>query len=85
MPNIRPVSDLRNYAEVLSEVKESEPVYLTKNGRGSYAIVDMNYINEHDRMKAEIALLSSIMSAEKRAEKEGWISSDEAKRRLGVD
>ena len=45
----------------------------------------MNYINEYDRMKAEIALLSSILSAEKRAEKEGWISSDEAKRRLGVD
>ena len=31
MPNIKPVSDLRNYAGVLSEVRENEPVYLTKN------------------------------------------------------
>ena len=44
MPNIRPVSDLRNYASVLLEVREDEPVYLTKNGRGTYAIV---YIAEH--------------------------------------
>ena len=41
MPNIRPVSDLRNYASVLMEVHEDEPVYLTKNGRGAYAIVDI--------------------------------------------
>ena len=46
MPNIKPVSDLRNYAEVLSEVRENAPVYLTKNGRGCYAIVDMDYLNE---------------------------------------
>ena len=85
MPNIRPVSDLRYYAEVLSEVKESEPVYLTRNGRGSYAIVDMSYINEFDRMKAEIELLSSLLSAEKRGEKEGWIPAEEVKKRFGVD
>lgn len=30
MPNIKPVSDLRNYASVLMEVHENEPVYLTK-------------------------------------------------------
>ena len=41
MLNIRPVSDLRNYATVLNEVHEDEPVYLTKNGRGAYAIVDI--------------------------------------------
>lgn len=41
MPNIRPVSDLRNYAEVLKEIAIDEPVFLTKNGRGRYAIVDI--------------------------------------------
>lgn len=30
MPNIRPVSDLRNYAEVLKEITSEEPVFLTK-------------------------------------------------------
>ena len=41
MPNIRPVSDLRNYGEVLKEISVDAPVFLTKNGRGKYAIVDM--------------------------------------------
>lgn len=85
MPNIKPVSDLRNYAEVLSEVHENEPVYLTKNGRGCYAIVDMDYINEYERLKAEIRFFNEVYSAEKRAETEGWISSDDVKQRLGID
>lgn len=85
MPNIKPVSDLRNYAEVLSEVHENEPVYLTKNGRGCYAIVDMDYINEYERLKAEIRFFNEVYSAEKRAEKEGWISSDDVKQRLGIE
>ena len=85
MPNIKPVSDLRNYAEVLSEVHENEPVYLTKNGRGCYAIVDMDYINEYERLKAEIRVFTEVYSAEKRAETEGWISSDDVKRRLGIE
>ena len=85
MPNIKPVSDLRNYAEVLSEVHENEPVYLTKNGRGCYAIVDMDYVNEYERLKAEIRFFNEVYSAEKRAEKEGWISSDDVKQRLGIE
>ena len=39
MPNIKPVSDLRNYNEVLRDIAVGEPVFLTKNGRGRYAIV----------------------------------------------
>jgi prevent-host-death family protein len=41
MPNIKPVSDLRNYNEVLRDVAVGEPVFLTKNGRGRYALVDI--------------------------------------------
>ena len=54
MPNIRPVSDLRNYAEVLKEISFDEPVFLTKNGRGRYAIVDME---EYEKTKAIIKLM----------------------------
>ena len=32
MPNIKPISDLRNYTEVLRDVEEGAPVFLTKNG-----------------------------------------------------
>ena len=41
MPNIKPISDLRNYSEVLHDVTVGAPVFLTKNGRGRYAIVDI--------------------------------------------
>ncbi|MCD8211488.1 MAG: type II toxin-antitoxin system prevent-host-death family antitoxin [Oscillospiraceae bacterium] len=41
MPNIKPVSDLRNYSDVLRDVAVGSPVFLTKNGRGRYAILDM--------------------------------------------
>ena len=30
MPNIKPISDLRNYNEVLRDVTAGEPVFLTK-------------------------------------------------------
>ena len=41
MPNIKPISDLRNYSDVLHDVAVGAPVFLTKNGRGRYAILDM--------------------------------------------
>lgn len=41
MPNIKPISDLRNYTEVLRDVDVGAPVFLTRNGRGKYAILDM--------------------------------------------
>ena len=44
MPNIKPISDLRNYTEVLHDVTIGAPVFLTKNGRGKYAILDMHDI-----------------------------------------
>ena len=50
MPNIKPISDLRNYTEVLNEVAENSPVYLTRNGRGEYAIMT---IDDLDRLKAK--------------------------------
>lgn len=41
MPNIKPVSDLRNYGEVLRDVAVGQPVFLTKNGHSRYAVLDI--------------------------------------------
>ena len=41
MPNIKPVSDLRNYNEVLRDISEGEPVFLTKNGYGSMVLLSI--------------------------------------------
>ena len=51
MPNIKPISDLRNYNEVLRDVEEGSPVFLTKNGRGKYAIVELR---DYEKAQATI-------------------------------
>jgi len=51
MPNIKPVSDLRNYVEVLKDISSGSPVYLTKNGRGRYVIQEMG---DYEKKEAAI-------------------------------
>lgn len=75
MPNIKPVSDLRNYTEVLRDIAVGEPVFLTKNGRGRYVIVDME---DFENQRAALKLLSELADAEKTAEEKGWLSEEEA-------
>lgn len=84
MPNIKPVSDLRNYTEVLKEVDASNRVYLTRNGHGQYGILTMAEIDELDRYRAAYTLFSKLKSSEERANKEGWISADDLEKELGV-
>lgn len=64
---IKPVSDLRNYNEVLNDVTAQEPVFLTKNGRGSYVIMDMetyNSIMEYKKKQAVDWLMAELEKAE---------------------
>jgi antitoxin (DNA-binding transcriptional repressor) of toxin-antitoxin stability system len=58
MPNIRPVSDLRNYKSVLDEVTYGSPVYLTKDGRVDYAVITMKELDELNAMKSLIGELA---------------------------
>ena len=76
MPNIKPVSDLRNYTEVLRDIAVGEPVFLTKNGRGRYVIVDME---EYEKTKAVIKLMG-----EKSAQEKGWTAIADVEKLLGV-
>ncbi len=81
MPNIKPVSDLRNYTEVLRDIAVGEPVFLTKNGRGRYAIVDME---EYEKTQAIIKLMGELSKGEKSAQEKGWADIAEAEKLLGV-
>lgn len=81
MPNIKPISDLRNYTELLHEVKENSPVYLTRNGRGEYAIVKLEDL---EKLKATVRLLTELEAGEKSAREEGWLSVDEVEEKLGL-
>ena len=84
MPNIKPVSDLRNYYDVLSEVHEDAPVFLTKNGRGAYAIVTMDEYEQYERFKAVIQIRKEILKAIESDEKEGVLSEEEFKTKVGI-
>lgn len=81
MPNIKPISDLRNYTGVLSDVADGAPVFLTKNGRGRYAILD---IKEYEKTKATIQLLSELAHGRKSGEEKGWLPLEDVEAQLGV-
>ncbi len=82
MPNIKPVSDLRNYNEVLKGISAGDPVFLTKNGRGKFAIVD---IEEYEKTQATIKLLSKLLEGEQAVHKEDeWLTEQQVRENLGV-
>jgi len=82
MPNIKPVSDLRNYSDVLRSCHVGEPVFLTKNGRGRYVILDMQ---EYERQQAIIKLLTKLSEAEDVIKAgDEWKSLDDLKKALEV-
>lgn len=81
MPNIKPVSDLRNYTEVLRDISVGEPVFLTKNGRGRYAIID---IEEYEKTKAIIKLMGELSKGEQAGKEKGWTDFAEVEKMLGI-
>ena len=76
MPNIKPISDLRNYSDVLRDVTVDSPVFLTKNGRGRYAIID---IQDYEEMKATLTLMNELAIGRKAGEEKGGLSSDDVR------
>ena len=76
MPNIKPISDLRNYSDVLRDVAVGAPVFLTKNGRGRYAILDME---DYEKTQATLMLMNELEKGRKSGEKQGWLSTDDVR------
>ena len=68
MPNIKPISDLRNYTDVLHDVTVGAPVFLTKNGRGKYAILD---IHDYEKTQATLQLMNELAKGRASAKQEG--------------
>ncbi len=63
------------------KVSYGNPVYLTKNGRDDCALID---IRELDELRAIKGLFSELEKGEASVRKDGWISLEEAEKRLGV-
>jgi prevent-host-death family protein len=84
MPNIKPISDLRNYTSVVNEVSYGSRVYLTKNGHGNIALIDMQELDDIEKRLALYKFKYEMAIAEKSIKEEGTISADELEAELGV-
>lgn len=67
MPNIRPISDLRNNANEISDFchQTGEPVFITRNGTGDMVVISMD---EYERQRALIDLYGKLAVTEQEIE-----------------
>jgi prevent-host-death family protein len=63
MPIIKPISDLRNKANEISDIVHSakEPIYITKNGEGDMVIMS---IPQYRHMLKKLELYSKLAEAQ---------------------
>ncbi|MDP7081611.1 MAG: type II toxin-antitoxin system Phd/YefM family antitoxin [Candidatus Undinarchaeales archaeon] len=68
---IKPISDLRNHFNEISELchKEGEPVYITKNGKGDLVVMSLARYEEHEALLELYQKLS--IAEEQSSSKEG--------------
>lgn len=78
MPNIKPISDLRNYSKLLAEVTPGNPVYLTRNGYGRYVIFDIRDVEKHEAARRLVAELDRARNS---GEGTPW---EDVKKELGI-
>ena len=79
MPNIKPISDLRNYGEVLRHVSIGAPVFLTKNGHGRYAVLDIEEYKYYEKMLAWRKLESELDEGRRSGEEKRRVPADKVR------
>ena len=63
MPIIKPISDLRNKSNEISDLahNENEPIFITKNGEGDLVVMSMSH---YSKLTLKIDLLSKLSVAQ---------------------
>ncbi|MFA4828229.1 MAG: type II toxin-antitoxin system Phd/YefM family antitoxin [Thermodesulfovibrionales bacterium] len=63
MPVIKPISDLRNKANEISELahKSNEPIFITKNGEGDMVVMSMA---QYSKLQLKLDLFSKLAVAQ---------------------
>lgn len=63
MPMIRPISDLRDNADAISDYcrQTREPVYITRNGAGDMVVIS---VEEYERQQALLDLYGKLAASE---------------------
>ena len=57
------------------------PVFLTKNGRGRYAILDMQ---DFEKTQATLRLMNELVKDRKSGEEKGWLTLEAVEKNLGI-
>lgn len=81
MPIILPISDLRNYTDVLKRVDIDRPVYLTRNGRGTYVI---SKLDDYDKETTVEKLASEIKYGELSSKNDSTVSLEVVAKNLNI-
>ncbi|MBQ9438241.1 MAG: prevent-host-death protein [Lachnospiraceae bacterium] len=76
MPIIAPISELRNYGQVLEKVKPASPVFLTKNGHGKYSVHSIEDDEEFEKAKAMVKLLTEVNKGFQAGDEQGGLSDE---------
>jgi len=63
MPIIKPISDLRNKSNEISELahNSNEPIFITKNGEGDLVVMSMSY---YSKLQLKLDLLGKLSAAQ---------------------
>jgi len=63
MPIIRPITDLRNHSNEISELckRQNEPIFITKNGRGEFVVMSQDHF---DRIQTRLDLYDKLGAAQ---------------------
>lgn len=63
MPIIKPISDLRNKSNEISELahNSNEPIFITKNGEGDLVVMSMSH---YSKMQLKLELLGKLSVAQ---------------------
>ena len=63
----------------MQDVAVGSPVYLTKNGRGCYAIVDISEQEDYEKTKSALRLMYELEKGRKSGEENGWLSEEDVR------
>ena len=63
MPIIKPISDLRNKSNEISELahNSNEPIFITKNGEGDLVVMSMSH---YSKLQLKLELLGKLSAAQ---------------------
>lgn len=84
MPIIMPISELRNYTNVVNHVKYGSRVHLTKNGYDQITLINTKELDELEREIALYRFKLEMQKGEQSILEEGTTSMEELKKELDL-